>query len=121
MGEAVPTRLTVYTISELPKEVASRVVADMRYSVIDEDWDDSELEYWVEMLAGMGFQDPKIRCSGFCSQGDGASFTSVCVNVATFLKAIGAQQHYRLLTLSEYLGFGILRDHQSGDQSDQGQ
>jgi len=104
----VPTQLASYTISELSKVAAGRAVEALRYSDIEDgDWADSELDYWKGTLEEMGFQNPKIRYSGFSSQGDGASFTSAYVDLGMFLVAVGDAQRFRLLTLAEKLEFEL--------------
>ena len=51
----------------------------MAYDMVPHDWDDCILEDEVDKLREMGFLDSEISWSGFCSQGDGASFT--CRNI----------------------------------------
>lgn len=40
------------------------------------DWHDCEIDYWKEKLEQVGYSNVEIQYSGFCSQGDGASFTA---------------------------------------------
>ena len=46
--------------------------------------------HYAEVLAGMGFLNAKIQYRGFCSQGDGASFTAD-VDLAKMLEATGPE------------------------------
>lgn len=50
-----------------------------------------------EKLKAVGFEDVESQYSGFCSQGDGASFTADNVDIEKFLRATKSWSHYRLL------------------------
>ena len=72
----------VYTFRELLEleesgQVSTIAVEKARnwLSDIEDDWSDSVIEMWHELLKSIGFSDIKIQFSGFWSQGDGASFT----------------------------------------------
>lgn len=54
--------------------VQNRVIEKFRESEAQEYIPDYIRDYWKEHLENIGFIDPEIRCSGFCCQGDGASF-----------------------------------------------
>lgn len=45
-----------------------------------DEWWDYTYDMWKEALEQIGFEKPDIRFSGFCSQGDGASFSCDYVN-----------------------------------------
>lgn len=50
-----------------------------------------------DKLKAVGFEDIESAYSGFCSQGDGASFTADNVDIEKFLRATSRWSHYRLL------------------------
>ena len=62
--------------SKLSETAQERARAWYRENCLDHEWWDSEYDHWKEKLAELGFSDPDIRHSGFCCQGDGASFTA---------------------------------------------
>ena len=65
----------VYKFEELSDEVQEEVLDKHRmYNVEYDEWWDSVIEYWKEMLDVIGFEDAEIFFSGFWSQGDGAVF-----------------------------------------------
>lgn len=57
-----------------------------RYINVYDGWESFIVDDWVAKLEQLGFSDVKIAYSGFCSQGDGASFTGN-VDVAAFITA----------------------------------
>jgi hypothetical protein len=46
-----------------------------KFSVVYNDWFESSIDHFVEALEFIGFNDVRVRFSGFWSQGDGAHFT----------------------------------------------
>ena len=50
-------------------------------NVEDTDWYDYVVDYYIEKLEKMGFEDVDIKFSGFWSQGNGASFTGSITGV----------------------------------------
>ena len=73
---------TVYKFSELSERAKNKARDDARYCNVDHsDWWDCTYEDAIEVAALMGIdigrhgKGPAIFFSGFCSQGDGASFT----------------------------------------------
>lgn len=79
--------ITLFSYDELQPKIQEKVLERLRYTNVDFDqWDDYIIEDWQdEKLPALGFDDAKISYSGFCSQGDGASFTAK-VNILTWLK-----------------------------------
>jgi hypothetical protein len=62
---------TVYELDE----VKEKAIEKNRYiNVAFDDWSDYVIEEWKTKLKEIGFCNPKIYYSGFCSQGDGACF-----------------------------------------------
>ena len=62
---------TVYELDE----VKQKAIEKNRYINVDfDDWNNFIIEKWEEKLKDLGFEQPKIIFSGFCSQGDGACF-----------------------------------------------
>ena len=69
----------VYDVKDLKKnEELKELVIEKNYDLnVDNDWwSESTLETWKDILSTMGFYDSCIMFSGFCSQGDGACFTT---------------------------------------------
>lgn len=63
----------LFTISELSEQARQKAIEKER-SHYDVDLTFT-VEYIEEILTFLGFESPKIAYSGFCSQGDGLSFT----------------------------------------------
>lgn len=62
---------TVYELDE----VKEKAIEKNRYiNVTFDDWSDYVIDEWKTKLKEIGFCNPKIYYSGFCSQGDGACF-----------------------------------------------
>lgn len=69
-----------YTFDELSDDAQAKACEDNRYCNTEfSEWHDYHIEYYTEKLEDEGWKDIDISFSGFCSQGDGASFTGkVC-------------------------------------------
>lgn len=90
--------ITLYEFEELPANVQEKVLDNERYiNVDDSQWSEFEIEDWETKLEEMGFNSPTISFSGFCSQGDGASFTCKSVDVAKFAKSQKASKRFAWL------------------------
>lgn len=80
--------ITLYQFSELSDEAKEKAIETLRDINVDyPDWDDFMIDYWQDRLNKIGFENAKIRYSGFCSQGDGASFAAD-VNIEKLLSAM---------------------------------
>jgi hypothetical protein len=66
-------------------------------NVDDQDWNDWVQEKHHSILEGVGFEGVESQYSGFCSQGDGASFTADNVDIEKFLRSQKRWTHYRPL------------------------
>ncbi len=81
MGGLIPStmktvQIELFTFEELAPEIQKKVVENNRYMNVEYfDWYHSIIEEWTAKLEEAGYMDPEILFSGFCSQGDGASFT----------------------------------------------
>ena len=64
--------ITVYEFSELHEKIQDKLVNE--YTLYDDGYE-YMIEEWHKKLSLMGYKNPKIKFSGFGSQGDGASFT----------------------------------------------
>lgn len=69
---------TTYEFNELSDDAKKTAIENHRDCNIFEDWYEYIIDMWKERLESIGFEDANIRFSGFCSQGDGASFTAKC-------------------------------------------
>jgi hypothetical protein len=73
----------VYNIDEIDQKAFEKAYNHWREHVGF--WDECIIEDMQEELKTLGVEDPKIRYSGFWSQGDGASFTGRLRDVEAFL------------------------------------
>lgn len=78
------------------KEAISNVRVNSSYP--DDDWHEFIYEMWQEKLVAMGYEDAQISYSGFCSQGDGASFTCDEIDILKWLRS------HKKLTKYAYIG-----------------
>jgi len=84
--------MRTYTISELSPEAKKKAIEGIRNDRgfterdIDLDW---VIENETEDLESLGLDNVEISFSGFCSQGDGASFTARVNDIPAFIKTIG--------------------------------
>ena len=70
--------VNVYQFDELSDDAKQRALESLRYVNVDgvcNDWADHTIENFKKNLTEQGFDVDKVSYSGFCSQGDGASFT----------------------------------------------
>ncbi len=67
---------TYLTFDELSEDQREKVIEKNRDINIYNDWDDCMIEDLHGVISMFGFRDVDISYSGFCSQGDGASFTA---------------------------------------------
>lgn len=75
------TTTTIYQFDELGKEVQERLIEENRNIEINcIEWFENVIEKWEERLSQIGFRGAEIEFSGFCSQGDGASFDCVLID-----------------------------------------
>jgi hypothetical protein len=66
--------------------ISSELIDKYRYINVEHEWWDCiESDLWTEMKC-MGFHVDKLFFSGFCSQGDGASFIGDVDNLELFIK-----------------------------------
>lgn len=94
--------------NELSPEIQQRALDQYRYiNVDDTGWDEPTIEYWVETLEAIGFTNVIINYSGFCSQGDGASFTSGEMNIEKLLRHLRVYSKYRRYVPSDYMDYYI--------------
>ena len=74
--------IQVWPYAELLKDESysstarERATQTLREWATMDDWHEYTLDTWKQALASIGFESPEIEFSGFCSQGDGASFTA---------------------------------------------
>jgi hypothetical protein len=73
---------TEFTLAELIEHFGDRSSAveaarqKLREWETSYEWHDDLIKEWVAALESMGFENAEISFSGFCRQGDGASFTA---------------------------------------------
>ncbi len=73
--------MTVFNYDELPVRVQQKVLCDLSDINVEYQWYDSEFDQWHEKLEEFGFMQPKIYFSGFHSQGDGACFDCLSIDI----------------------------------------
>lgn len=77
-------------------EVSKDLIDKYRYINVEyDDWASSVLDEWTTKLQLLGFVDPKIEYSGFCCQGDGASFTCE-VDVSQYIESHPHEAEYKV-------------------------
>lgn len=85
----------VFSFAELSPEGQAKAIEVYSESE-SENWDGEHITNdFKEKLKELGFEDIDIRCSGFYSQGDGASFTSSNFDIRKVMKAIGIAARYK--------------------------
>lgn len=83
-------------------EMNMELIDEHRYINVDADyWYEYIFDQYTQRLRRIGFEAEDFQFSGFCSQGDGASFTGTVRNWARLLRAMGGysplRAHYTLL------------------------
>lgn len=74
--------IKVYEFTELPQEIQNKLIQEelkAEYGISYWDYDTFSKDImadWKSDLQELGFNNAEIKYSGFCSQGDGASFTA---------------------------------------------
>jgi hypothetical protein len=63
-----------YKFEELEPKLQQKVLDKNRDAFVKDNWWDCVECDWIQILCEKGFNNAKISFSGFCSQGDGASF-----------------------------------------------
>lgn len=102
--------IELYEYAELPEDIKEKVLQENRYINVEDSWWCEPVEdEWKERLEAEGFRGVKIAFSGFCSQGDGASFTAESVDLPTFCKANKALTRFKALLKLDYLSACVKR------------
>lgn len=70
--KTITKQYQVFSYDELTEEGKAAAIEKLYDLNVDHEWYD--LDYYNEKLEAIGFINPEISFSGFCSQGDGASF-----------------------------------------------
>ena len=77
--KTVTTTKTLYTFAELSADAQKNALTTLAKFRAD-DWENfaapDHIEFYEEALTLLGFSDTKVSYLGFCSQGDGLSFTA---------------------------------------------
>jgi len=94
----VSVEYDVYKFEELDEKVQQKVLENLRDINIHHDWHEFIFEDYQEKLNNIGFEDAKICYSGFCCQGDGASFDAH-VNLEKIINYLGDKRFTKLLHL----------------------
>lgn len=90
----------------VPKELLDKY----RDVNVDHDWWEFLWEEEKEDLAKIGFDARDFGFSGFCSQGDGASFTGHVVDFVKFWEAFDPDpDNYHMLRKAEYVDVYLVR------------
>lgn len=96
----------VYKFEELSDAAKKKVIEELRDINIWDDWHEYTIEDFKEDLTEVGFENPEVCYSGFCSQGDGASFDARC-NIEKLVKTIGDKRFKPLVKLYRAGLFGL--------------
>lgn len=90
MARTVNLTHEIYTFDELAPEVQAGLI-QAEIDIQRDMWDgECTKEDWEGILDDIGFEFPEIRYSGFCSPGDGASFTCSNVDIVKLLDFLKA-------------------------------
>ena len=84
--------VNIYQFDELSDDAKQKALDNLRYVNVDgacDDWYKPRIAKFKAKLKTMGFEVDNVRFNGFCSQGDGASFTGEVVNFMEFCKNTG--------------------------------
>lgn len=113
----VTREITVYSVDDVLNmpELKEKVLENHRHFNVEfRGWHDFIIDEWEESLENYGFVSPEIIYSGFWSQGDGASFTCNCVDIAIFLEKCSnevdlteKQKRLLLALIKDYDVFGF--------------
>lgn len=100
--------IDIYLFEELPEEIQDKIVERKLYTDWGNYWfPDPLLEVFKDTAKEYGFEDIDISYRGFCSQGDGLSFTGK-INIDYFIDKIVKENpklsKFRIKTLIEYTG-----------------
>ena len=73
----ITQQIEIFKFNELDEKTKNKVLDNLRdINIHDDFWYEHVLDRYTEILEALGFYEVKINFSGFCSQGDGASFTA---------------------------------------------
>lgn len=112
----ITKEVNVYTLKEVEsnKALLEKVLDKYRFiNVEGHDWYGFILEDFTEKLEELGYSDVKIAFSGFCFQGDGASFTAENLNLnSEVLDRLGITKelkHSRIELIKSFISVSINR------------
>jgi hypothetical protein len=115
LGYAV-SLLPVFTYENLPPLLKEKVlVCYENINTEDTEWHESIYECWKNILIEHGFENAQLNFSGFCSQGDGASFTAN-VNLEVFLKKYRLGNIFRLALNATKIGLVKIEIYRNDDR-----
>lgn len=84
--------------NELTKDQQAQALDVHRNINVDyQEWNDFVKEKHHDIMEAAGFEGVTSRYSGFCCQGDGASFLADSVDIEKFLRSQKRWTHYRAL------------------------
>lgn len=86
-----------YEFLELDDDAKEKAIESMYDVNVNYDWWDFVIDDIQEQLTEMGIDKPKVRFSGFWSQGDGASFTGETIDLITLIEYLKLQNEFKLL------------------------
>ena len=93
--------ITIYKYSELSDKAKTRAKDYFIENWLEPDeW--ANLDFHKQELEEKGFSDPQIFYSGFCSQGDGASFTCKSIDLELFMKTYNMNSKTDKMLLQAY-------------------
>lgn len=103
--KTINKEITLYSVSDLKENpiVLKNVLDKQSHINVDNDtWYEDIIYNHTQKLKSLGFNEVEIEFSGFCSQGDGASFTCDSIDVKKWLTETNTSKTYkRLLSLLE--------------------
>lgn len=87
--------INYYQFSELTLEAQKKAIEKLRDINVDYGWSNDEVEFFTGELESFGFMDSTISYSGFCSQGDGLSFTCMWIDLSKMWEHLTIPEHYQ--------------------------
>jgi hypothetical protein len=102
--------ITIYQFNELSDNAKAKAIINYNdININDTQWDMDIINEYKSKLESEGFIDSKIYYSGFCSQGDGASFDCNSIDIEKFIESneCKGKNYDRIKKIKDYLCFTI--------------
>ena len=107
--------IELYKFSEIKDQnIRDTIIDNYRYINTDYSWYDYTLDDYIEKLETIGFMEPDINFSGFCNQGDGASFDCHYIDTTKILKHLNIEySNWKHDAICNYATYGVQKNSYS--------